>query len=82
MHSKDVYDYNSRFEMIAVCDQAALTGHAETVLETYLNESTAIVDVFNSPDVIKLIADRVAMLEDGHLERIVGMLDYRPEALL
>lgn len=32
MHDKDVHDHNSRFEMIAVCDDATLVGHAEAIL--------------------------------------------------
>jgi alpha-D-ribose 1-methylphosphonate 5-triphosphate synthase subunit PhnG len=33
MLNADVYDRNSRFEMIAVCDEATLVGHAESILD-------------------------------------------------
>lgn len=52
------------------------------LLETYLDESTTMVGVFHNPEVIRDIADRVAMLENGHLERVVDISDYRREALL
>jgi alpha-D-ribose 1-methylphosphonate 5-triphosphate synthase subunit PhnG len=32
MHEPEIHDRNSRFEMIAVCDDATLVGHAEAIL--------------------------------------------------
>jgi alpha-D-ribose 1-methylphosphonate 5-triphosphate synthase subunit PhnL len=51
------------------------------LLETYLDDSTTMVGVFHNPEVIEDLADRVAMLDDGRLERVVDGADYHREVL-
>lgn len=51
------------------------------LLETYLDESTTMVGVFHNPEVIEELTDRVAMLDDGRLKRVVDVDEYHREAL-
>jgi alpha-D-ribose 1-methylphosphonate 5-triphosphate synthase subunit PhnL len=54
---------------------------AIALLETYLDDATTMIGVFHNPDVIEELADRVAMLDDGRLERVVDVADYHREVL-
>jgi alpha-D-ribose 1-methylphosphonate 5-triphosphate synthase subunit PhnG len=53
MHEVDVHDRNSRFEMIAACDDATLVGHAEAILD-----GTTPVEIRQEPTA-QLVMQRV-----------------------
>jgi alpha-D-ribose 1-methylphosphonate 5-triphosphate synthase subunit PhnL len=52
---------------------------AVSLLDTYLDASTTMIGVFHNPAVIAELADRVAVLTDGQLERIVDADAYHAE---
>lgn len=51
------------------------------LLDEHLAGDTTMVGVFHDPRVVEAVADRVAVLEDGALQRVVDVADYRREAL-
>ncbi|MDY7083434.1 MAG: ATP-binding cassette domain-containing protein [Halobacteria archaeon] len=51
------------------------------LLRDYLDEETTIVGVLHNTDVIKQVAERVAVLDNARLRKVVGIDDYRKEVL-
>jgi alpha-D-ribose 1-methylphosphonate 5-triphosphate synthase subunit PhnL len=46
------------------------------LLESYLGTETTVVGVFHNTDVVEAIADRVVVLDDGQLQKIVPVGEY------
>jgi alpha-D-ribose 1-methylphosphonate 5-triphosphate synthase subunit PhnL len=51
------------------------------LLRDYLDEETTIVGVLHNTDVISEVANRVAVLDNARLQRVVGIDDYQEEVL-
>ena len=51
------------------------------LLDSYLPTSTAMIGVFHNYEVVRRIADRVVVLADAELQRVVDVADYTPEVL-
>ncbi|WP_129114682.1 phosphonate C-P lyase system protein PhnL [Halegenticoccus tardaugens] len=51
------------------------------LLDSYLDEGTAIVGVFHDRAVVARIADRVAELRDARVDRVVPVEEYREEVV-
>ena len=51
------------------------------LLDTYLDESTTVIGVFHDTDVVRAVADRVLVLDDGRLERIAPVEALTGEVL-
>lgn len=51
------------------------------LLEGYLPTTTTVLGVFHNYDVVRRVADRVVVLDDAQLQRVVDAADYDPEAL-
>ncbi len=52
------------------------------LLHEYLDEETTVVGVFHDRDVVEAVADRVVVLEDAHVERIVPIEEYAGEVVV
>ncbi|QFU84841.1 phosphonate C-P lyase system protein PhnL [Natronorubrum aibiense] len=50
------------------------------VLDEYLDDTT-IIGVFHNRDVVESVADRVAVFDDGTLERVVPAAEFRGEVI-
>ncbi|QIB74266.1 ATP-binding cassette domain-containing protein [Halogeometricum borinquense] len=50
------------------------------LLDTYLTEATTVVGVFHNRDVVEQVADRVVVLDDAALQRVVDVETYIAEA--
>ncbi len=51
------------------------------LLDSYLPTSTTVIGVFHNYEVVRRIADRVVVLADAELQRVVDVADYTPEVL-
>ena len=51
------------------------------LLDSYLPTSTTMIGVFHNYEVVRRIADRVVVLADAELQRVVDVADYTPEVL-
>ncbi|WP_181693502.1 phosphonate C-P lyase system protein PhnL [Natronomonas sp. LN261] len=51
------------------------------LLGDYLPASTTVLGVFHNYDVVRQVADRVLVLDDARLQRVVDVADYDPEVL-
>lgn len=51
------------------------------LLEEHLPATTTVLGVFHNYDVVRRVADRVVVLDDAQLQRVVDAADYDPEAL-
>ena len=51
------------------------------LLDDYLPPSTTMIGVFHNYEVVRRIADRVVVLADAELQRVVDVADYTPEVL-
>ncbi|CCQ36109.1 alkylphosphonate cleavage complex subunit PhnL [Natronomonas moolapensis 8.8.11] len=51
------------------------------LLDSYLPTSTTMIGVFHNYEVVRRIADRVVVLADAELQRVVDVADYNPEVL-
>jgi alpha-D-ribose 1-methylphosphonate 5-triphosphate synthase subunit PhnL len=51
------------------------------LLREYLDDETTVVGVFHNTAVIEAVADRVVVLDDGRVERIVPIADYEGEVV-
>jgi len=51
------------------------------LLDSYLPTSTTMIGVFHNYEVVQRIADRVVVLADAELQRVVDVADYNPEVL-
>lgn len=51
------------------------------LVESYLDDRTTVIGVFHDTDVVRAVADRVLVLEDGRLERIVPVEAFEGEAV-
>ena len=47
------------------------------LLDTYLPAETAVIGVFHDPDIVRTVADRVLVLDDGRPVRVVDAATYR-----
>ncbi|PSP87610.1 phosphonate ABC transporter ATP-binding protein [Halobacteriales archaeon QS_4_66_20] len=52
------------------------------LLSTSLGSETTIIGVFHDADVVEAVADRVLVLEDGRLQRVVPVDDYDREVVV
>ena len=52
---------------------------ALALLEEYLNVNTTVIGVFHNRDVVERVADRVLVLDDAAVQRVVDIDDYRTE---
>lgn len=51
------------------------------LLREYLDDETTVVGVFHNTAVIEAVADRVVVLDEGRVERIVPIADYEGEVV-
>lgn len=51
------------------------------LLETYLPAETTVLGVFHDRDVVESVADRVLVLSEGHLQRVVPVGEYDGEVV-
>lgn len=51
------------------------------LLNDYLPTSTTVIGVFHNYEVVRQVADRVVVLNDARLQRVVDVADYNPEVL-
>ena len=49
------------------------------LLRAHLDDETTVIGVFHDPDVVAELADRVVVLDDGRLDRVVDAETYRRE---
>lgn len=52
------------------------------LLRDYLDEGTTVIGVFHNTDVVKAVADRVAVLDGGRLQRVVPVAEYEEVAVV
>lgn len=52
------------------------------LLDSYLDDETTILGVFHDRDVVDQLADRVAVFDDGHLDRIVPVAEFGGEVIV
>ena len=52
------------------------------LLSSYLGSETTVVGVFHNTDVVEAVADRVLVLEDGRLRRVVPIEAYDGEVVI
>jgi alpha-D-ribose 1-methylphosphonate 5-triphosphate synthase subunit PhnL len=52
------------------------------LLSTYLGSETTVVGVFHNTQVVEAVADRVAVLDDGRLQRVVPIEAYDGEVVI
>jgi alpha-D-ribose 1-methylphosphonate 5-triphosphate synthase subunit PhnL len=52
------------------------------LLSTYLGPETTVVGVFHDTDVVEAVADRVLVLDDGRLQRVVPVDAYDEEVVV
>jgi alpha-D-ribose 1-methylphosphonate 5-triphosphate synthase subunit PhnL len=52
------------------------------LLSSYLGSETTVVGVFHNTDVVEAVADRVLVLEDGRLQRVVPIEAYDGEVVI
>lgn len=52
------------------------------LLSSYLGSETTVVGVFHDTDVVEAVADRVLVLDEGHLKRIVPIEAYDGEVVI
>jgi alpha-D-ribose 1-methylphosphonate 5-triphosphate synthase subunit PhnL len=52
------------------------------LLSSYLGSETTVVGVFHNTDVVEAVADRVLVLEDGRLQRVVPIEAYDGEVVV
>jgi alpha-D-ribose 1-methylphosphonate 5-triphosphate synthase subunit PhnL len=52
------------------------------LLETHLGADTTVVGVFHDTDVVDAVADRVLVLDDGRLKRVVPTEEYDEEVVV
>jgi alpha-D-ribose 1-methylphosphonate 5-triphosphate synthase subunit PhnL len=55
---------------------------AINLLSSYLGSETTVVGVFHNTDVVEAVADRVLVLEDGRLQRVVPIEAYDGEVVI
>ena len=51
------------------------------LLEEYLNGQTTVIGVFHDQDVVDRVADRVVVLDEAELDRVVDIDTYRTEVI-
>ncbi|WP_226479878.1 phosphonate C-P lyase system protein PhnL [Natrinema amylolyticum] len=52
------------------------------LLSTYLGSETTVIGVFHNTDVVDAVADRVVVLDDGRLQRVVPTEAYDEEVVI
>lgn len=52
------------------------------LLGSYLDDETTILGVFHDRDVVEQLADRVAVFDEGHLDRIVPVGEFGGEVIV
>jgi alpha-D-ribose 1-methylphosphonate 5-triphosphate synthase subunit PhnL len=52
------------------------------LLSTYLGSETTVVGVFHNTDVVEAVADRVLVLDEGGLQRVVPIESYNEEVVI
>lgn len=55
--------------------------HALDLLDMYLSEKTTVIGVFHDRDVVERVADRVMVLDDARIERMVDIDEFRSEGV-
>ncbi|MFB6123661.1 MAG: phosphonate C-P lyase system protein PhnL [Haloferacaceae archaeon] len=51
------------------------------LLRDYLDDDTTVVGVFHDRDVVEAVADRVVVLDDARVERVVSVAEYEGEVV-
>lgn len=51
------------------------------LLQTYLDDGTTVIGVFHNTEVVEAIADRVVVLHQATLQRVVPIEEYDPEVV-
>jgi len=52
------------------------------LLDEYLDEGTTVLGVFHNRDVVAAVADRVVVLDDARVERVVPIAEYEGEVVV
>jgi alpha-D-ribose 1-methylphosphonate 5-triphosphate synthase subunit PhnL len=52
------------------------------LLGSYLDDETTVVGVFHNTDVVEAVADRIVVLDDGELQRVVPVSEFTGEVVV